>query len=111
MRERRHTQLRARDPAALERVDFREQRRQVDDHAVADHRRHVRIQHAAWHQLQRVTLAADDDGVPRVVSALVSNDVAVRAGEQVDDFCLALITHWVPTTTVTGIDAPGSVER
>ena len=79
-------------PRDLERVDLVEQRRQVDHHAVADHRHDVVVQHAARHELQRVPLVADDDGVPGVVAALVAHHVGVLLGEQVDDLGLALVT-------------------
>ena len=49
--QRRDAQARTRNTASFERVDLVEERRQVDDHAIADHRRDVRIQHAAWHEL------------------------------------------------------------
>ena len=84
-------QLGAADAAALERVDLVEQRGHVDDDAVADHRDHMWIQHAGRHQLQRVALRPDDDGVPGVVTTLVAHDVGVFAGQQVDDFGFALI--------------------
>ena len=52
----------------------------------------VLVQHAARHELQGVPLAADDDGVPGVVAALVAHHVRVLLGEQVDDLRLALVT-------------------
>ena len=43
------------------------------------------------HQLQRVALVADDDGVAGVVATLVAHDVGVLLGQQVDDLGFALI--------------------
>ena len=86
----------ARDPPRLQRVDLVEQRRQVDDDAVADHRHDVVVEHAARDQLQGVTLAADDHGVPGVVPALVADDVAVLLGQQIDDLGLALVSPLRP---------------
>ena len=50
------------------------------------------VQHAARDELQRVPLAADDDGVTGVVAALVAHHVGVLLGEQIDDLRLALVT-------------------
>ena len=88
----RHLEVAARDAPRLEHVDLVEQRRQIDDHTVGDHRDHVVVQHAARHELERVPLVADDDGVPGVVPALVAHHVRVLLGEQVDDLRLALVT-------------------
>ena len=82
----------ARHAAGLEGVDLGEQRRQVDDDAVADDRHDVVVEDAARDQLQGVAVAADDDGVPGVVATLVAHDVAVLLGQQVDDLGLALVT-------------------
>ena len=87
-----HLQAGARHAAGLERVDLGEQRRQVDDDAVADHRHDVVVEDAARDQLQGVAVAADDDGVAGVVAALVAHDVGVLLGQQVDDLGLALVT-------------------
>ena len=84
------------DAAGRQRVDLGEQRRQVDDDAVGDHRDDVVVEDAARRQLQGVALAADDDGVAGVVAALVAHDVAVLLGEQVDDLGLALVAPLSP---------------
>ncbi len=87
----RHPQIATRDAPRLEHVDLVEQGRQIDDHTVGDHRYDVLVQHTARHELEGVTLVADDDGVPGVVPALVAHDVRVLLGEQVDDLRLALV--------------------
>mgnify|MGYP000511707203 CR=1 FL=1 len=86
-----HLQLRAADAAALERVDLLEQRGQVDHHAVPDDRNDVRVQHAARDELQRVPLGAHHHRVTGVVATLITDDMAVLGGEQVDDLGLALV--------------------
>ena len=86
----------ARDAPGRQRVDLGEQRRQVDDDAVGDHRDDVVVEDPARRELQGVALAADDDGVPGVVPALVAHDVAVLLGEQVDDLGLALVAPLGP---------------
>ena len=62
------------DALALEHVELGDQHRGIDDHAVADDRGDVRVEHAARHELQREHLAVDHDAVPRVVAALVADD-------------------------------------
>ena len=64
----------------------------VDDHAVADHRRDVVVEHAARDQLEGERLAVDDDGVPGVVAALVAHDHRHLFGEEVGELALALVT-------------------
>ena len=84
------------DARVGQRVDLGEQRRQVDDNAVGDHRDDVVVEDPARRELQRVALAADDDGVPGVVATLVANDVPVFLGQQVDDLGLALVAPLSP---------------
>ena len=87
----RHAQVRARHATSFEGGDLGEQRRQVDDHAVGDHRDHVLVQDPARDQLQRVALAVDHHRVPGVVATLVPHHVGVLFGQQVDDLGFALI--------------------
>ncbi len=90
--ERRHLEVGARDAPALQRVDLVEQRRQIDDDAVRDHRDHVVVEHPARDQLQRVLLVVDHDRVAGVVATLVAHDVGVLLREEVDDLGLAFVT-------------------
>ena len=87
----RHLQLGTRVPTRFEHVDLGEERRQIDHDTVRDHRDHVFVQDAGGHELQCVPLAVDDDGVARVVAALVAHDVGVLLRQQVDDLGFALI--------------------
>ena len=87
----RHPQLRTGHAARFERGDLGEQRRQVDDDAVGDHRDHVLVQDPARDQLQRVALAVDDHRVAGVVAALVAHHIGVFLGQEVDDLGFALI--------------------
>ena len=48
-------------------------------------------QNAARNQLENVLLLADEDRVPRVVSALVARHDVEPIREQIDDFSLALV--------------------
>src|SRR3712207_8920396 len=54
---------RAVDALALEHVDLGQQHGRVDDHAVADDRRDVVVEHTARDELQGEALTVDDDGV------------------------------------------------
>src|SRR5262249_59718786 len=64
----------------------------IDDHAVADHRRHVVVQDAARDELEREHVAVHDDRVPGVVPALVADDQLALFGEIVGEPALALVT-------------------
>ena len=86
----------ARDATGGERVDLGEQRRQVDDNAVGDDGDDVVVEDPARRELQGVALATGHDRVPGVVAALVTHDVAVLLGEQIDDLGLALVTPLGP---------------
>jgi len=72
-------------------VDFFEECRQVDDDAVADHGSDVRVQDARRDELQGVLLTVDNDGVAGVVAALVTHDIGVLFGQQVDDLGFAFV--------------------
>ena len=96
----RHDQVRvAGDPQrrrvhalALEHVELVDEDGRVDDHAVADHRCDVLVQHTARHELEREDLALHDDGVPGVVPALVADAQDALFGEVVGEPPLALVT-------------------
>ena len=95
----RHDHVRAaadphpRDVDALRRqhVELGDERGRVDDDAVADHGRDVRVQHARRAQLELERLVAHDDGVARVVAALVADDDGDVLGEEVGGLALALV--------------------
>ena len=95
----RHDHVRAaadpdpRDVDALRRqhVELGDERGRVDDDAVADHRRDVRVEHARRAQLELERLVAHDDGVARVVAALVADDDGDVLGEEVGGLALALV--------------------
>ena len=67
------------------------QRRQVDHHAVADHRLHPGPQNAARDQLQNELLFPDEDRVAGVVPALIARDDIEALGQKVDYFALAFV--------------------
>ena len=83
------------DAAGLEPVDLLEQHGEVDDDAVADHRRAARGEDAAGQQVQRVLLLcrslADDHRVAGVVAAVELHDVVDPAAEEVGRLALALV--------------------
>ena len=80
------------DPAGREPVVLVEQDGGVDDDAVADHRRDVRIEDAAGDQLESERLTVDDHGVAGVVAALVADDHAHLFREQVGELRLAFVS-------------------
>ena len=61
-------------PLLRELVDLGEQRRRIDDHAVADDARHAGMQNAGRNQAQHELRAVDVDGVSGVVAALIPRD-------------------------------------
>ena len=63
----------------------------VDDHAGTHHADHAFAQNARGQQVQNELAALVDDGVPRVVAALVAADDVVVLGQEVDHAPLALI--------------------
>ncbi len=79
------------DLLRLEHLELVEQHRGIDHHAVADHRDDPRVEHAARHELELEDLAVDDQGVARVVAALVADAHRRFLGEVVGDAALALI--------------------
>ena len=78
-------------PLRLEHVELGDQHRGIDDHAVADHRRDVRVEHAARHELEREHLAVDHDAVAGVVAALVAHDELALLRQVVGEAALALV--------------------
>ena len=91
MRRRAEHQPAAVDTPALQHVDLVDQHPRVDHDAIADDRRHVLVQHPAGNELQSECLAVDDDSVPRVVAALIADDVLAFLCDDIDDAALALI--------------------
>ena len=80
------------DAAALELVELVDEHDRVDDDAVADDRRDVRVEDAARDELELEHLAVDDQGVAGVVAALVAHDHLAFLGEVVGELALALVT-------------------
>ena len=79
------------DAEALQFVDLGEERRRVDDHAVADDTGDARVQDARRDQVEDELLAADVDGVPGVVAALIAADHGEVRCQQIDDLALAFV--------------------
>ena len=79
------------DAGGFERRHLLEQRRQIDHHAVADHRLHARAQNAARDQLEHELLLPDEDGVAGVVPALIARHDVEALGKQIDHFAFAFV--------------------
>src|SRR5439155_27344338 len=79
-----------------EHVDLVDEYRGIDHDAVADHRHHPRIEHAARDELELEHLALDDQRVPRVVPALIADTHRRLLGEIVGNPTLALVAPLGP---------------
>jgi hypothetical protein len=72
-------------------VDFGEQRRRVDDDAVADDASDAVVQDARGDEMQDVLLPAHVDRVAGVVAALIAGHHVEARRHQIDDLALAFI--------------------
>ena len=86
-----HADLRDVDALGREHVQLGDERGRVDDDAVADDGRDVRVHHARRAELELHGLVAHDDGVAGVVAALVADDDGDVLGEEVGGLALALV--------------------
>jgi hypothetical protein len=84
------------DAALGEHVELGDQRQRVHDDAVADHRGHVRVEHARRRETQLEHLVAADDGVAGVVATLVADDHRGPLREEVRRLALAFVTPLEP---------------
>ncbi len=80
------------DAQFLQRVDLREQRLRIDDHAVADDAGDPGMQDARGDQMEDELLAVDVDRVSGVVAALIAGDDLETRRQQVDDLALAFVS-------------------
>ena len=88
----RHLEPAAVDALGLEAIDLVEQHAGVDDHAVADDRHDVVVEHPARHELEGEGGAVDDERVPGVVATLVADDEPHLLREEIGDLPFALVT-------------------
>ena len=72
-------------------VDLGEERRRIDDDAVADHAGDAGMQNAGRQQTQDELAAVGVDGVTGVVAALIARDDREVRRQQVDDLALAFV--------------------
>ena len=97
------------DLLRLEHVELVEEHRGLDHDTVADHRRDPGVQDAAGDELELEHLAVDDDGVARVVPALIADAHRGFLGEVVGEAAFAFVTplhtddhcarhQWLPRT-------------
>ena len=86
--------MRGRDFDALvrEALHFAHEMLKVNDHTVAHHIDGVRAQNAGRQQVQNELALVVDDGVPRVVAALIADDDVIVLGKQVNHSALAFVT-------------------
>ena len=76
----------------LEHRDLLQQRRRVDNHAIADHTLASRPQYTAGHKVKHKLFAVNDDGVAGIVTARVTRYDSVAFAEHVHDLAFALVT-------------------
>src|ERR671911_409533 len=88
----RHEQPRRVDPSLGQEIDLLEEHLGIYDHAGSDNRRAMRIQDSRRNQMHGVTLSVHDDGVTRVVAALITNDDLRVLGKEVGDLTFALVS-------------------
>ena len=100
-----------RDPGRAELLDLLAKPRRVDDHAVADDRRDLRLQDAGGQQRQLERPVPPDDGVPRVRPAVVPDHEVVPVGQEVDDLPLRLVPPLQPDDARGGHKTPGPGRR
>ena len=81
-----------RHAARGERLDFGENRRRIDHHAVGDDALDVVAEDAAGNQRELELLPVEDDGVPGVGAPLIADDNVVLFGEKIDDLPFRFIT-------------------
>ena len=84
------------DAALGEHVELGDQREGVHDDAVADHRGHVRVEHARRRQAELEHLVAANHGMAGVVAALVAHDHRGPLGQEVGRLALALVAPLEP---------------
>src|SRR5262245_31693870 len=81
-----------RDPAPHEALDLLLERPRVDHHPVAHDAQDPGMQDPGGDQVEHQALASEDDGVARVVAAVVARDDLDARGQVVDDLPLPLVT-------------------
>jgi len=79
------------DVIGLKAVDLLEKHLGIDDAAIADHGRDVRVHDPAGDQMQLERAAGVHDRVPRVVATLVPHDIVEVVRDQVGDLALAFV--------------------
>ena len=79
------------DALLLQLGDLVDQRLQVEDDAVADHRQLAAAHDAGGQQRQFVGLAVDDERMAGVVAALEADDDVGLLGQPVDDLAFAFV--------------------
>ena len=79
-------------PSRLERLNFLDENLRIDDHAIADHAKFVRVQGARGHQVQDGFITVDDEGVAGVIATLKAHDDIGFIGKEIDNFSFTFIT-------------------
>ena len=75
-----------------ESIHFLEELLRIDDDPAAENTECTLMQNAGWDKVKLVGRIADNNCVPSVISALVSNDDVGSLSQKVGDFTFAFVT-------------------
>ena len=64
----------------------------IDDDAIANHAGGLRLEDAAWDQVEHQCLAIHHESVAGIVAALEAGHVSSAPGQEIDDLSLALVS-------------------
>jgi len=78
-------------------LDFTDQYRGINDHAVAKDAGLVIVKDARRHEVQYGLNAFNNEGVPRIIPSLKTGYDIGLASKYVNDFPFPSSPHWVPT--------------
>jgi hypothetical protein len=98
-------QVRCRDPASQDMVDFLEQGRDIQGHTIADDIRDMTVKDARRQLVQGKFAVVVDDGVAGIGAALVTNDNIGLAGKHVGNLAFSFIA---PVTAYNRFDHENS---
>ena len=82
----------AADAAGDQAVHLLEQDLGIDHHAVANQAERLRVKDPGGNEMQLIHLVPDDDGMPRVVSSLGTDDHLGAGSQKIDGFPLSFVS-------------------
>lgn len=91
------------DVLLIERVEFLDERKGIDDESVGDDGEDTGMEDAGGKEVECEAFSCELDGVPGIGAAVVSDDGVVVGREKVDDLALALVA---PLEADNGVRVP-----